>query len=172
MCGFKSELRIYKIMKARNVMAILLLIVGMSQMVGYVTGLRVLRGIGLASGVAPFPKVFCAADGFEAFAASFYVEGDLPGGELWSRKVDPEWYAQMRGPYNRRNVYGAALAFAPRLPEDLRDAILEEALKPGSAMRSELGIPSDLTSLRVRIIPRDGESDGPWTFPEQSDEDS
>ena len=159
-------------MKARNVMAILLLIVGMSQMVGYVTGLRVLRGIGLASGVAPFPKVFCAGDGFEAFAASFYVEGDSPGGELWSRKVDPEWYAQMRGPYNRRNVYGAALAFAPRLPEDLRDAILEEALKPGSAMRSELGIPSDLTSLRVRIIPRDGESDGPWTFPEQSDEDS
>lgn len=151
-------------------MALGLLVVGMSQMIGDLTGVRALRGIGLASGVAPFPKVFCAADGYEAFAAKFFVEGDLPDGELWSREVDPQWYADMRGPYNRRNVYGAALAFAPRLPEDLRDAVLVEALKPGSALRRELKVPNDLKDVRVRIIPRDGEVDGPWIFPKPENE--
>ena len=153
-------------------MAIVLLVVGMSQMTGYVTGLRALRGVGLASGVSPFPKVFCAADGYEAFAATFFVEGDQLDGQLWSRKVDPECYSQMRGRYNRRNVYGAALAFAPRLPEELRDAILGEALKPGSALRRELEVPNGLSDVRVRIVPRDGESEGPWIFPKPCDEDS
>lgn len=152
-------------------MAIVLLIVGMSQMSGYVTGVRALRGVGLASGVSPFPKVFCAADGYEAFAATFFVEGDQLDGRLWSRQVDPEWYSQMRGPYNRRNVYGAALAFAPRLPEELRDAILGEALKSGSALRRELEVPNGLSDVRVRIVPRDGESEGPWIFPKPCDED-
>lgn len=159
-------------MKTRNIMAIVLLVVGMTQMVGYVIGVRALRGVGLASGVSPFPKVFCAADGYEAFAATFYVEGESLDGELWSRKVDPAWYSQMRGPYNRRNVYGAALAFAPRLPEELRDAILCEALKPGSALRRELGVPVNLADVRVRIVPRDGEIEGPWIFPDRSDEDA
>jgi hypothetical protein len=171
-CRLKGELWIDKIMRVRNIMAIVVLIVGLTQMVGHVSGVRALRGIGLASGVSPFPKVFCAADGYEAFAATFFVEGDTPDGGVWSRQVDPEWYSQMRGPYNRRNVYGAALAFAPRLPEELRDAILEEALKPASAMRRELGVPVNLENVRVRIIPRDGEKEGPWIFPKQCDEDA
>ncbi|MEM9236534.1 MAG: hypothetical protein AAGB14_07125 [Verrucomicrobiota bacterium] len=159
-------------MKTRNLIAILLTIVGMSQMLGHLSGVRALRGIGLASGVAPFPKVFCEADGYEAFAASYYVEGRLPNGDSWSRRVDPAWYARIRGPYNRRNVYGAALAFAPRLPEELREVVLEGSLSPDSAMCRELGLPEGITELRVRIIPREGESEGSWIFPEVKDEDT
>ena len=153
-------------------MAFVLLVIGMTQLMGYLSGLRVMRGVGLASGIAPFPKVFCAADGYEAFAATFYVEGDLPNGEVWSRQVDPTWYGRMKGPYNRRNVYGAALAFAPRLPEELRDALLHESLKSDSALRRELDVPGNLKHARVRIVPRDGEQGGPWVFPNQDDEDA
>ncbi len=155
-------------MKVRNLLAILLLVIGSTQMVGYLLDVRALRGIGLASGVAPFPKVFCEADGYEAFVARFFVEGDLPGGGRWQRRIDPGCYAKLRGPYNRRNVYGAALAFAPRLPRDLRDALLEAALAPGSAMRDELGVPAGLGNPRVRIEPRHGTADETWTFPPTS----
>ncbi len=151
-------------MKVRNLLAILLLVIGSTQMVGYLLDVRAPRGIGLASGVAPFPKVFCEADGYEAFAARFFVEGDLPGGGRWQRRIDPGCYAKLRGPYNRRNVYGAALAFAPRLPAELRDALLDAALEPGSAMRAELGVPAALENPRVRIVPCEGTQDGPWTF--------
>ncbi|MEP2776928.1 MAG: hypothetical protein ABJQ29_12095 [Luteolibacter sp.] len=152
-------------MKWRNRAAIVLLIIGLSQMAGYILKLPALRGIGLASGVAPFTKVFSETDGYEAFAATFTIQATDGEGNIWSRELDAEWYSQLRGPYNRRNVYGAALAFAPRLPEELREEILREALKPGSKLREELGLTDDLTDLKVIITPRDGEADGQWTFP-------
>ena len=150
--------------KTRNTLAILLLGIGSFQMLGYFTGLKALRGIGLATGIAPFPKVFCEADGYEAFAAEFTIKGTRDG-SLWSVKLDPELYSRLQGPYNRRNVYGAALAFAPRLPERLREDLLRESLSPGSAMRSELGIPEDIAGLKVVITPRPGTPGGPWIYP-------
>ncbi|BCX47833.1 hypothetical protein HAHE_17410 [Haloferula helveola] len=152
-------------MKTRNRIAIVLLVLGMLQMTGYLVGSKVMRGLGLATGIAPFPKVFCEADGYEAFAASFRLEGRQADGTAWTCDLDPERYARLEGPYNRRNVYGATLAFAPRLPEDLRDPLLAEALDPSSTLRRELDIPADVADLRVTITPRDGEAEGPWTYP-------
>ena len=137
-------------------------------MVGYIFNLPMVRGIGLLSGIAPFTKVFCEADGYEAFAASFYLHGQKADGTTWSRRLDPEWYAQLQGPYNRRNVYGAALAFAPRLPHELRDTLLKKSLSPGSALRTELGVPEDLIRLQVQIISRPGHAEQTWTYQWQS----
>ena len=138
-------------------------------MAGHVTGWKILRGLGLASGISPYPKVFCAADGYEAFTARFELCGVRADGSGWRVPLDGDRYARIRGPYNRRNVHGATLAFAPRLPADLRDHLLAEALAPGSSLREELGIPADIRDLRVRITPRVGSGDGPWEFPGRAD---
>jgi len=151
-------------MKLRNTLAIVFLAIGSLQMTGYAVNSRILRGIGLASGISPFTKVFCAADGYEAFAASFRIEGDAPDGTVWGRELTPEWYSQLRGPYNRRNVYGAALAFAPRLGENLRREMMGKCLREESSLRQELHIPAELKNLRVIITPRVGEKNGPWTY--------
>ena len=149
-------------MKTRNRLAIVVLCIGMLQMTGYVLNSRVLRGLGLASGVSPYPKVFCEADGYEAFAASFRLEGVRKDGSRWSCDLDPEMYSRIEGPYNRRNVYGASLAFAPRLPEELRGQLLGQALRPGSQMRQEIGVPDDVTDLQVRITSKDQTQE--WTY--------
>lgn len=151
-------------MKTRNILAICMLCIGSFQMLGYAVYSRLLRGIGAASGIAPFPKVFSEAEGYEAFAARFCVGGEREDGTRWSRELEPEWYSQMKGPYNRRNVYGASLAFAPKLPAELRQTLLDYELAPGSALRRELRIPEDVQGLKITIIPRDGEHDGPWTY--------
>lgn len=153
-------------MNIRNLAAIGVLALGSLQMLGHLTGSKILRGAGLASGVAPFPKVFCAVEGYEAFAASFSLTGIKADGTAWARALDAEWYSKLQGPYNRRNVYGAALAFAPRLPSELRRTLLTEALRPGSQLRTELEIPADVRKLKVIITPRPGEtgSGGPWTY--------
>jgi len=151
-------------MKTRNALAVCMLCIGSLQMIGYAVHSRVLRGIGAASGIAPFPKVFSEADGYEAFAARFSVGGEREDGSRWSRELDPEWYSNLKGPYNRRNVYGASLAFAPRLSAELRQALFDQELAPGSELRRELRIPQDVRDLKITIIPRDGEKDGPWTF--------
>ncbi len=151
-------------MKTRNRIAIIVLIVGLMQMAGYLVGSLPLRGLGAASGIAPFPKVFCEAEGYEGFAAKFAIEGMREDGSPWALALDPESYSQIRGPYNRRNVYGAAFAYAPRLPEDFRRALLAEALAPGSAMRRELKVPEDLQEVRIVITPRPGESPDVYTY--------
>ena len=151
-------------MKWRNLIAILLLVLGSFQMIGHLAGSRILRGLGAAGVFAPFPKVFCEADGYEAFAAKFYLEGLDEHDRPWSRELTPEIYSQLSGCYNRRNVYGATLAGAPLLPEELRNALLARSLADHSAMRRELQVPQGLRELRVRIVPRPGEPNEPWIY--------
>lgn len=152
--------------KWRDRVAVALLVIGGSRMAADVLDWRWLHGVGLASGIAPYPRVFTDVEGYEAFAARFTLEGLREDGSTWSRTLDPEWYAELNGPYNRRNVYGAALAFAPRLPEELRDTVLDKSLSEDSALRGELGVPADVGMLRVKIEPREGAAGGPWIFPE------
>ncbi len=143
-------------MKKRNTIAVVLTIIGLLQIAGYLLNSMPLRGLGVASMIAPFPKVFCAVDGYEAFSCNFTLEGKSPDSSPWTLRITPEDYARLTGPYNRRNVYGAALAGGPILPDDLRDQVLSASLDPGSAMRTELGVPEDITDLGVVIRCREG----------------
>lgn len=148
----------------RNHLAIALTVIGMLQMIGHTFRIPALRGVGLATGVSPFPRVFCENDGYEAFAATYFLEWEHVDGTRISRQLTPEWYAELSGPYNRRNVYGAAIAFAPRMKPALRDAVLAHAMAPDSPLRRELGVPESATHPTVLVVPREGESEGPWTY--------
>jgi hypothetical protein len=133
-------------------------------MVGGLVGCLPLRGIGALSGWAPFPKVFCDMDGYEGFTARFYLEGQTEEGEAFSVELTPEVYQGIGGPYNRRNVYGALLAGGPRLPQPLGDELMKRALRPGSRLWEELGLPNEVKTLQVRVVPREGAKEGPWVF--------
>ena len=56
-----------------NLIAIIIFGFGLSQMVGYLLKVPALRGLGGASTIAPFPKVFSDVDGIETFASSFAI---------------------------------------------------------------------------------------------------
>jgi len=60
-------------MRWRNLFAVALLLVGLTQMAGDILGNRVLKGLGAAPVAAPCPKVFCDIDGLEPFASSFTI---------------------------------------------------------------------------------------------------
>src|SRR4051812_31666958 len=100
-------------MSWRNYAPAGLLLFGLSQMAGDLTGNRLLKGIGAASAIAPSPKVFCDMNGFEPFASTFVVT--IRSHQTFSVPLTPHNYAMLGGPYNRRNVYGAAIAGAPLL---------------------------------------------------------
>lgn len=151
----------------RNHLTIALTAIGMLQMVGHTLRVPALRGAGLATGVSPFPRVFCENEGYEAFAATYFLEWEDADGTGISKQLTPEWYARLAGPYNRRNVYGAAIAFAPRMKPELRDSVLAYAMAPDSPLRRELGVPESVQNPTIRIVPRDGEPEGPWTYSAQ-----
>jgi len=148
----------------RNIAAALLLVIGSFQMIGYITGWKTLKGLGAASGMAPYTKVFCDVDGLETFASSFTIEIETASGETIRREMTPELYGQLIGPYNRRNVYGAALSYAPRLPEKLWTTVFRFGLCEGGPLRTELGLPPDATRIKVVIQTKtDGRNDS-WTL--------
>jgi hypothetical protein len=148
----------------RNCAAIVLLVLGSFQMLGDITGSRVLRGIGAASAMSPAPKVFNDVDGLETFASEFTLHYRRIDGQHASLGITPEVYGRLGGPYNRRNVYGAALSYAPRLPEPLWTTVFCYGLTPGGPLRSEIGIPADAheLSISIRTLTR-GRTDQ-WTY--------
>lgn len=130
-----------------------LTLLSLSQMFGYLVDSTTLRGLGAASLVAPFPKVFSDVSGLETFASEFTLQLSYSDGSTVNAPITPELYNRLPGPYNRRNVYGAALSYAPRLPPELVEAVLRFAVSPNPAgnLLSELGLRADPICTRLEI---------------------
>ena len=68
---------------------------------------------------------------------------------------------------NRREVIPfldfAALAYAPRLPDELRDQLFDRIILPGSPLPTELALPA-LQNPRIHIDARAGETTPSYDF--------
>jgi hypothetical protein len=93
--------------------AMMLLIIGLMQIAGDLFRFPLLKAFGAATAISPAPKVFCAVRGLETYSTHFYVEWMDKDGISRSLPLTSEVYSRLTGPYNRRNVYGAALAYGP-----------------------------------------------------------
>ncbi len=127
--------------------AVFLMLLGLAQMAGDLTGLPPLKGVAAATNASPAPKVFSSVRGLETYSTRFFLE--WPGGSL---EVTAEVYSRIRGPYNRRNVYGAALAYAPVLPAQMRDPVMRYALCGERRLLTEMGV--DASTVRDPIAVR------------------
>ena len=98
----------------------------------------------------------------ETFATTFVIRYRLDG-EARALPITPECYQRLRGPYNRRNVYGAVLAYGPVLQRGARTralfaAVSRHALCGDGPLLVELGLdPRRIAgSVRIRLQPRAG----------------
>ena len=140
-----------------------LLALGLAQVVADLAGLPRLRGLAAATTASPLPKVFSAVRGLETYSTRFSVEWTDRAGAAHSLELTPEVYAALRGPYNRRNVFGAVVAYGPLLSTDARtrpmfERIATYALCGRAPLLRELGIdPASLAGpARVRLEPMEG----------------
>jgi len=148
----------------RNAAAPVLLLVGLLQMAGDLLHWPALKGIGAATTASPAPKVFSSVRGLETYSTRFFLEWTDNSGVPQSLRLTPEVYARLEGPYNRRNVYGAVLAFGPVLEKDPRtrplfESVARYALCGEAPLLRELGIDPDQIqegTLRVRLEPLPG----------------
>lgn len=135
-----------------------LLGLGSLQILGDVFDLPRLKGVAAATQVAPAMKVFTAHHGYETHAARFAVHWTDDAGTPHALTLTPATYAGVAGPYNRRNVYGAALAYGPVLRADPRTApmqasVMRHALCAPGTLRRELAIPAGARDLRIVVTP-------------------
>jgi hypothetical protein len=148
-----------------NRAAVFLVVLGLAQMVGDLTQQylsesigRPLKGVAAATAASPAPKVFSSVRGLETYSTRFFIEWTDRGGGEHSLPLTPDVYARLRGPYNRRNVYGAVLAYGPVLPPELRDPVMRYALCGDAPLLRELGLdPREIAGhVRVRYEPLPG----------------
>jgi hypothetical protein len=128
-----------------------------------VFGLGLLRGAAAATGASPAPRVFSSVRGLETYSSRFalvYADAD---GRRHTIALTPELYERIRGPYNRRNAYGAVLAYGPVLAADVATRPLFEevarfALCGDAPLLVELGIDSSrvASSIAIELMPRPG----------------
>lgn len=140
-----------------NIAAAGLLVLGCCAMLGEAFQLPKLKGLALASQAAPYTKVFSAArshDGgrlFETFACDFQLSYTSAEGDIHQLEITPEIYQQLAGPYNRRNVYGAILAYGPALEPSMRTHLLQQALTSDNSILPELGLPQNTNDHQLTI---------------------
>jgi hypothetical protein len=135
--------------------------IGCVQMAGDLLGLPVVKAIGAALAASPQPKVFTAQNGFETYASRFFIEWRDADSAAHSVEITPENYAGVRGPYNRRNAYGAAVSYGPVLATNPKTApmlaaVTRYSLCGDAPLVRELGL--DLSQatgpVRLRLEPR------------------
>ena len=139
-----------------------ILVVGLLQIIGYSVHIPLLKGVGFASAIAPFPKVFSDVEGLEPFASEFTLVLTSAEGAISEVPINAELYAHLAGPYNRRNVYGAALSYAPRLSPAIWQQVFCYAFYHPGVLRAELNIPQTTRHIAVRVKTKTRGRDSQW----------
>jgi hypothetical protein len=156
----------------RNSVA-LLLALGLLQMAGDLLHVPALKGLAAATAASPAPKVFSAVRGLETYSTRFFVESTDRAGHFESVEITPERASGLRGPYNRRNVYGAVLAYGPIMQSDatlrpMFDSVSRYALCGDAPLLREMGIGTAgmQGTPRLRLETRPGSQTGalPMSF--------
>lgn len=141
--------------------------IGCIQMAGDLTGNTPLKAIGTALAASPAPKVFTAHNGFETYSSRFFINWQDEQAQRHHTPVTLARYAGMKGPYNRRNAYGAAISYGPVLAANPYTRPMFEqtavyALCTPDGVMHELGIDQAAgTPISVELKPREKNSRDP-----------
>ena len=142
---------------------IFICLIGGLQITGYVFNLNALRGLGAALASSPLPIVFTQVKGVETFASDFFISFETEKDGLKEMQITPEIYSKFSGPYNRRNVYGAAISYGPVLPDKLRDAVLQFGFCKKILIK-EFNLPANSKNFSVRIKTKTKGENDEWVF--------
>jgi len=141
----------------------LLVCLGYLSVFGYMIQSENIQGLGFISTASPLPLVFSSFRGVEGFTNEFQLEIDGT-----KEDITPEVYGMLAGPYNRRNVYGAAIAGAPMLtsPDERRmvNAILEYGLCGDGPLIKEFALKPAENFIKIHIKSKTVPSSGNWTI--------
>lgn len=147
-------------MKAR-IAALVLVLIGCVHMAADVAGFDGLKAIANATQASPAMKVFTSHEEYETFSPQFEIRYRGIDGEARVLPLTPAAYGRLEGPYNRRNAYGAALAYSPVLmaapaTRGIVDAVMRYAFCDPGALMEELPFidPAPAAPISIVVIPR------------------
>ena len=147
----------------RKALYITVILIGFLQTIGHVSGIKVIKNLGVVTAASPLPIVFTEVKGVETFASDFYIQWSTDQGELKKIQITPAIYSKLKGPYNRRNIFGAAIAYGPVLPENIWKPILSYGIC-NEILQEELEIPFNKENCTIEIQTRTKSKTDHWTL--------
>jgi hypothetical protein len=131
----------------------LVLGIGSLQIIGFLTQIDAIRNIGRLTSASPLPFVFSDFRGLETYSLEFNITAEGTDGTSITKLITPKLYGEFKGPYNRRNVYGAVLAYGPKLREPSEKSMVDSVLKFGFCNNGPLAeMFESSTTLRKVVI--------------------
>jgi|LULL01.1.fsa_nt_gb sterol desaturase/sphingolipid hydroxylase (fatty acid hydroxylase superfamily) len=120
----------------------LIVLLGLLQIFGYLTGQEKIKGLGTVSVAAPLPIVFSTVNGLETFSQEFHIETLTTEGKIIRKTLNSKNYNRIKAPYNLRNVYGFSMAYGAAIDNQklvfVRDQILDYAFCSGKSSMSKI----------------------------------
>ncbi|CAF1494309.1 unnamed protein product [Adineta steineri] len=154
--------------KFTTIAAILWIILGLGQSIGYVFNMPQIRGLSFATVASPLPLVFSVApNGMETFSTSFRLqvferldkECDNNDRECTSEQLvqdtilTPQLYGTLNDkPYNLRNAYGVLFSHGPFFQDEKLLALRDRVLKYSLCNNGPLSRAFNLSSTTSRIV--------------------
>jgi hypothetical protein len=126
-------------------------LVGMSQPLGYVLGWSGLRSLGVVSGASPLPLVFNALNGYEYWAAQHKLELQLRDGAWSDLALDSHIFAELPGSHRLHMLLTFPFMAAPIVPQPLWEEMLERALCDSGPLARAAALPSEVRAGRIEI---------------------
>ncbi|MFZ4773116.1 MAG: hypothetical protein ACOYK9_03910 [Chlamydiia bacterium] len=149
-----------KLVTPARLVGLFLTFIGSIAMVGDLCDLPKVKGLAAAWGASVLPKVFSTADGLETFSAEVVFTIFLKDGTTQKALLTKELAAKLKGPYNRRNVYGALLVYGPVFQNNAKIApMMEEIIAhvavDNSPLIRDFGLdPKEIEAIEVELIPK------------------
>lgn len=140
--------------KIRNILSVLLIAIGLLQIVGFISQLSWLKGVGQLTVASPLPIVFTQQKGIETFASNFYIEYEEKPESKKRIQITPALYHKFKAPYNYRNVLGATISYGPILPKNMVNSVLNFCFQSPGEISKALGLIPPLKNARIIIETR------------------
>jgi len=140
---------------------ILIIAIGLLQVTGYLLDVKIIRGLSQSFGSSPLPIVFTEVKGVETFASDFFIHFTDSTGTEQERQITPAMYSKLKGPYNRRNIYGAAISYGSILKKELLEPVLHYALCR-KVLVEEMGLPVSANNYSIRIKTKTAGRNDEW----------
>ena len=116
---------------------------------------QIIKGVGLASVASPLPLVFSNFREIETFAADFQLRLKDSGKIIYDTQITSELYQKLRGPYNRRNIYGAVFAYGPVLTQPSEKVLVDSVIKNGfcsdGVLIEEFELPKNFDEVEIEV---------------------
>lgn len=141
----------------------LVIAIGFLRIAGWLMHSDAVKGIGAVTAAAPLPIVFTEVKGVETFANNVFIVFEDSTGTTTEIPVTPALYSKLNGPYNRRNVFGAAIAYGPVLDEALWQSVLQYGLC-GGVLQREMGLPLNTRNTRFVLRSRTKGRNDEWVL--------